>query len=229
MFEEKVVSVEEFEAKKQAWEEIEGLKSRVIEAEAEKRGYQTRRLSFDTMIITINNKDLLFRDMNGPLSSSAMNLLIDDKHLCRVLVKEAGLSVPESKDTRLTEVAQFLAFAETVGYPIVLKPNDLSRGMGVFTNIFNEKDLRNRLRKLTNLIGIDTEKVLVEKQFIGEDYRFFVVDEQVVACTKRARANVVGDGKQTIRQLIDEKNKGRLKNMAMKITQSLLMLRVLID
>lgn len=216
MSDEKGISIEEIEANRKAWEEKEGLKSSVIEAEAKKRGYHTVRLNFDTIIITIDNKPLLFRDMNGPLSSSAMNVLIDDKHLSRVLVKQAGLSVPESQDSRLRLEDQFIAFAERVGYPIVLKPNNLSRGMGVFTNIFDEEDLRNKLRKLADLIGTDTEKVLIEKQFIGEDYRFFVVDDEVIACTKRARANVVGDGKQSIRQLIDEKNKGRMRNRAMK-------------
>lgn len=197
-------------------EEREGLKSRLLEEEALKRGHQVKRLTFDTVIITINTQDMLFRDMNGPLSSAANMNICDDKHVARSLLKENGLTVPESVYVRLTEKEKIEAFAESIGFPVVIKPNNLARGEGVFTHIDSIESLHDHLIKLSKLIDNENEKILIEKQFIGDDFRFFVVEGEVFATTKRQRSNVTGDGKQTVLELIEEKNKLRLQNRDLK-------------
>lgn len=198
------------------FEEREGLKSRLLEEEALKRGHQVRRLNFDTAIVTINNNDTLFRDMNGPLSSAANMGICDDKNVARTLLKANGLTVPASTYVRLTEKEKIEAFAEQIGFPVVIKPNNLARGEGVFTHIDSVKSLHVHLDKLSELIENENEKILIEKQFIGDDFRFFVVDGEVLATTKRARSNVTGDGKHTVLELFEAKNELRLQNRDLK-------------
>ena len=52
----------------------------------------------------------------------------------------------------------------------------------------------------------------MEKHIDGDDYRAFVLDGQVLAVAKRIPANIVGNGSDTIQQLIDAKNKQRRKS-----------------
>lgn len=194
----------------------EGLKSLLLEEAAIKRGFKVERLNFDTMIITIKGKELMFRDMNGPLSSAAMMGIVDDKYHARTLLRKQGIATPESTYLRISERDAFKAFANEIGYPVVLKPNNLSRGEGVYTHIDNDESLDLHLDKIALLVGNETDRILIEKQFIGDDYRFYVVDNVVEAVSKRARANVTGDGTHTILQLIEKKNTLRLQDRDLK-------------
>lgn len=201
------------------WSEFElreGLKSRLLEEEAINRGFETNRLSFDTVIVTMEGNALLFKDMNGPLSSAAMNDIVDNKHVARSLIKMSGVSIPESVYLKIKQKNEIIQFAQSIGYPVVLKPNNLSRGKGVFTHIDSDESLQAHLDKIQEIVGNENEKILIEKQFIGEDYRFFVVNKQVLAVTQRARGNVVGDGKKTILELINEKNMKRSEDRDLK-------------
>ncbi|GEK92087.1 ATP-binding protein [Alkalibacterium kapii] len=194
----------------------EGLKSKLLEEAAIKRGYEVERLGFDTMILILEGEKLLFRDMNGPFSSAAMMRIVDDKYRARKLIEGANVTVPKSMYLRIYEQDKIKAYANDIGYPIVLKPNNLSRGEGVFTNISDADDLEEHLDKIADLIADPYERILIEKQFSGDDYRFFVVDGEVKAASKRARANVVGDGKQTVLELINEKNEKRARDRDLK-------------
>jgi cyanophycin synthetase len=48
--------------------------------------------------------------------------------------------------------------------------------------------------------------VIVEQQFIGNDYRMLVVDGKLVAVAERVPAHVIGDGERTIAALIEQVN-----------------------
>ncbi|MFO8068711.1 MAG: hypothetical protein R6U02_01845 [Alkalibacterium sp.] len=204
-----IIQIEEIEKEETEYEMKEGMKSKLLEEAALERGINVNRLSFDTMILTLEGKELLFCDMNGPLSSAAMMRIVDDKYQARSLIKRERVSVPASTYLRIFEREEIKTFANEIGYPIVLKPNNLSRGQGVYTNIESDASLAYHLDKISELVGDDCERILIEKQFIGDDYRFFVVDGKVLAATKRARANVVGDGVHTVLQLIQAKNEQR--------------------
>lgn len=208
-------------------EKREGLKSRLLEEEAINRGYAVTRLSFDTTLVVMNGKELLFKDMNGPLSSAGLNTVVDDKQLTRSFLKREKLTVPASTYLPVSETEQFVGFANSFGYPVVLKPNNLARGQGVFMNLSDEDELRASLEKIEQIVGDRSTSILIEKHFTGEDFRFVVVDKEVIAVSKRARANVVGDGKRSILELIEHKNNLRkqdrdLRNFMIPTDPSLL-------
>jgi cyanophycin synthetase len=50
-------------------------------------------------------------------------------------------------------------------------------------------------------------RVIVERYITGDDYRLLVVGNHLVAAAWREPANVVGDGRSTIRELVDEVNR----------------------
>ncbi|MCC5895602.1 MAG: hypothetical protein JJU16_09100 [Alkalibacterium sp.] len=198
------------------YERKEGFKSTLLEEEALRRGYEVRRLTFDTMIIKLDDKDVLFKDMNGPSSSAAMQEVCDNKYIARLLVRETGVNVPKSSYLRVNQPDDFIRFAEEAEYPVVIKPNNLARGQGVFVNIDSNEKMVKRLKELAELVSNPHEKVLIEKQYMGDDFRFFVVDGEVVSVTKRARASVTGDGSHSVRALIDLKNDRRKQNRNLK-------------
>jgi len=53
---------------------------------------------------------------------------------------------------------------------------------------------------------------LIEAKHTGKDYRFFVVNLNVVAIKERDRPAIVGNGKNTVAELIDNKKKLRFAN-----------------
>lgn len=184
------------------------LKTLLIEEAAIARGYATRRLNNVVVIVEIAGRSIPFRHMNGPASSAVGQELCDEKHLARELLRAEGIEVAESQLMSLHELAAAVSFAQTVGYPVVIKPTNSSRGHGVTTNITTDEGLRQAIITA----GGRTRRVLIEKHFFGEDFRFFVVDGRVISVTHRVRANLVGDGIRPIRELIAAKNRERQQN-----------------
>ncbi|WP_010530541.1 N-acetyltransferase GCN5 [Lentibacillus jeotgali] len=87
--------------------------------------------------------------------------------------------------------------------PIVLKPNDGKSGKMVYVNIDNKEEFYDLFNRIAN----EHDKVLVEEFKKGTDYRVVVVKNKIVTALKRIPANVLGDGKSSIKELVNEKNK----------------------
>jgi len=190
------------------------LKSALIEESAIERGYTCHRLSPYVLMVEMAGCRMMFDQMNGPLSSFAGKMLCDRKHMARSLLAAEGFRVPRSRvlwsryGCQGMDESAATEFVEQTGCPVVVKPLDSARGRGVTTHI---QDLR-AFRGAVKLARTESRAVLVEEQFDGEDFRLFVVDGRVISATHRARANVVGDGKHTIHDLIKEKNHIRRQN-----------------
>lgn len=90
-----------------------------------------------------------------------------------------------------------------IGFPVVIKPINGNHGRGITANI-------NSLEEA--LVAFEAAKevsrsVIVEKFIVGEDYRLLVIDHKLVAAAKRTPAQVIGDGKSSIQELVDQVNK----------------------
>lgn len=126
--------------------------------------------------------------------------LAGDKVETKYLLEQAEIPVAKGEilrdDCKLQEVISYL------GFPLVIKPINGNHGRGVTININTFKEA---------LLGFNTAKkisssVLVEKQITGKDYRLLVINNRFVAASHRTPAHVIGDGKKTIKKLIDEVN-----------------------
>lgn len=109
-------------------------------------------------------------------------------------VAKGGICVDE-EDLELT--------IKKIGYPIVLKPLDGNHGKGVSINVNKWEEALEGMAFAQKY----SRKVIVERFVTGFDFRMLVIDNKLVAAAQRVPANVVGDGKQTVQQLIDETNK----------------------
>lgn len=138
-----------------------------------------------------------------------------DKDLAKLYLSRVGISVPEGKKfAAATFDGEVLAYARDLGYPVVIKPAGSSGGKGVFTNIKNGATLQEYLAYLKNELNV--AEFLVEKHINGDDFRAYVLGDRVLAVTKRIPANVVGNGFDTIQQLIAAKNEQRKKNPSLR-------------
>lgn len=134
-----------------------------------------------------------------------------DKQRTKELLKKAGIPVPDGRQfTRKDDEETVIEYAETLGYPVVIKPKDGSFGRGVMSDIKSEEELKYSLQYLRE--QLEEDQIIVEKYIPGNDYRLYVVDDKVVGAILRVPPNVVGDGINSIEALIDIKNSERQLN-----------------
>lgn len=86
-----------------------------------------------------------------------------------------------------------------IGAPVVLKPASGGKGLGISLNLNDEKQIR-RAFAIAARYG---QQVLVEQYATGEDHRLTVVDGRMLAAAKRVAATVTGDGKRSVRALLE--------------------------
>ncbi len=130
-------------------------------------------------------------------------LLMDNKQLTKKLLKENGISTADGKQYFDLKTANddFGCFENQA---IVIKPNTTNFGMGI-TIIKNNNDRKIYKRALE--IGFENDETVLIEQFIeGDEYRFFVISNRVEGILNRVPANVVGDGKKSIKELVVKKN-----------------------
>ncbi|MGO1549504.1 MAG: CapA family protein [Nesterenkonia sp.] len=135
-----------------------------------------------------------------------------DKWTTKEMLGQAGVPVPKGDVllTRDTTTENLREVASDIGFPVTIKPLSGSKGQGVFSGIGSWAELE---RTYTHLVeSQDVPEVLIEENILGDDYRLLVLGDQVLAACKRIPANVVGDGENSIENLIANKNALRKRN-----------------
>lgn len=123
-----------------------------------------------------------------------------DKAATKNLLGDMGVPVPKGYEIRDEEDLE--RTIERVGFPVVIKPLDGNHGKGATVGITNLEDAKTAFAKAKEY----SRWIIVEKQLIGSDFRALVVNNRLIAVAERVPANVVGNGKLTIQQLIDKTN-----------------------
>jgi len=126
--------------------------------------------------------------------------IADDKDWTKQILGEAGIPVPRGRICNDLEEA--IAAAVEIGYPVVTKPLSGNHGRGITTNLRDEAELRDGFAAAQQR----HDQVIVESYIRGEDHRLLVIDGKLVAAARRRPAHVTGDGRSTLRQLIDREN-----------------------
>ncbi len=96
-------------------------------------------------------------------------------------------------------------FAKEHGFPLVIKPNVSGYSRGSYFPINNFK----QLYKAIALAKIWWPTTVIEQYLEGANYRVLATDHSLVSVIRRYAPFVVGNGKDTISQLIDEENQVR--------------------
>lgn len=135
-------------------------------------------------------------------------LMMENKVITKKILHEKGIQVPQGSEWH--DLEQALSHLEAFAHqPIVIKPKSTNFGIGIsiFPKGADGADIK---RALEEAFKYDTT-VLVETFIKGKEYRFLVIDNEVVGVLHRVPANVLGDGKHTIEELVALKNQDPLR------------------
>ncbi|MBK8018029.1 MAG: cyanophycin synthetase [Betaproteobacteria bacterium] len=133
-------------------------------------------------------------------TSAIAESIAQDKELSKSLLAAAGVPVPDGVCVDTLKAA--VAAMERIGAPVVVKPRDGNQGKGVTTNIVTRDHLEIAFRVAQEY---ETD-VIVERFVPGHDHRLLVVGNRLVAAARREPPHVIGDGRHTIRQLVEQVN-----------------------
>lgn len=122
--------------------------------------------------------------------------LAGDKAQAKALLDAIGC--PVAKGAVVTTAEAALAAATRLKRPVVIKPLDGNHGRGVTTGLQTEADI---LQAFV-LAAQHSRRVIVEEELPGRDHRILVVDGKVVAVAERKPAQVVGDGRSSVAELV---------------------------
>lgn len=142
--------------------------------------------------------------IQATVTSQTSNIGVDiacDKEETKLLLEQAEVPMPKGDIIRTERGLE--EAVEYVGFPLVIKPVNGNHGRGITTNINSMDEALIAFKEAKEISRL----VIVEKFITGEDYRLLVIDHKLVAAAKRTPAHVIGDGKSTIQQLVDEVNK----------------------
>lgn len=112
-------------------------------------------------------------------------------------LRAAGL--PGARHESARDADHAVDIAGRLGYPIVVKPDNLDQGLGVAAGLRNPAEVREAFDAARKLAPI----VLVEAHAAGWTHRFTVSHGQVIRVVKRQPGGVTGDGQRTVAQLVD--------------------------
>ena len=184
----------------------EGLNpyAQIIVDEARRRGIQVEvtdaeggffRLSF-------GGRSVRCREALSELTSAVAMSICDDKRATRRVVGRAGVRLPAHCPEDTPEARA--AFVAAHG-AVVVKPARGEQGRGITVGVTTPDDVEAAVRTART----HCNDVLVEACFDGQDLRLLVIDFRVVAASVRRPARVVGDGRSTVRALIEAQSRRR--------------------
>ncbi|MFC4699533.1 cyanophycin synthetase [Glaciecola siphonariae] len=125
-----------------------------------------------------------------------------DKEDTHNLLNDLGLPVPQQ--LMIYSDKQAVRAAKRIGYPVVLKPLNANHGRGVSINLMSDDEVITAFHEAQK--HGTSRAVLVESFLSGYDHRMLVVNDELVAVAKRVPGHVVGDGRSTIAQLVEQVN-----------------------
>jgi cyanophycin synthetase len=158
------------------------------------------------------NQKIFCATIAGSTSNLGVELACDKEATKRIL-SDAFIPVPQGG--LIYDEEELDAVIDKIGFPMVIKPVDGNHGRGITTNILNRETALTAFQDAKKI----SRKVIVEKFIKGNDHRFLLVNYKLVAVAKRVPAKVIGDGRSTIAELVDEVNadpergEGHAKNL----------------
>lgn len=163
-------------------------------------------------IIFKNGRKRYFRYSSLDLNTLGSSEIARDKDYANFFMDQMGYPIiPGSKTFFSDRWARIIGepyrkidnaykYALKLGFPVIVKPNSGSQGLGVAL-VHNKKEF---YRAMNNIFKFD-RVAIVQERIVGKDYRLVVVDKKVISVYERIPLSVVGDGKSNILRLLKKK------------------------
>lgn len=182
------------------------MSTQLLMFDALQLGIKTEVLDANDQFLAFNYKGKKEYVRNGNMTSKDSYIshwIMANKTVTKKLLRDKNYSVPGGSEfSSFEEAMEYYAIASKQS--IVIKPKSTNYGIGI--TIFKQKPSKEDYKEALHFAFKEDDSILVEEYIEGAEYRFFVLNEKVEAVLFREPANVVGDGKHTIKELIDIKN-----------------------
>lgn len=188
------------------------LSTQALMADAISQGIKIEILDEHDQFLKLSYEDHIEYVKNGNMTkhdSYISPLIMENKLVTKKVLEDAKLRVPKSY--QYTNIEDALRdFSKIQDKAIVVKPKSTNYGLGI--SIFSQgiKDIKDYEKAVSIALAEDRE-IMIEEYIIGTEYRFFVLKDKTLAVLERVPANVMGDGKSTIKELVKNKNKSPLR------------------
>ena len=156
-----------------------------------------------------NGNTTIFRDTAFNINALGSVQIAKDKGYASYFLNEFGFKVPKWQTAfskKLNENIKIKRdendgynFAEQIGFPVIVKHNDKSKGEGVF-KVHNKDEYFFAANQILN----ENKVMLIQEFCEGRDFRIVVLDGEVISAYERTALTIIGNGKSTIKQLLQE-------------------------
>ncbi len=177
---------------------------RIIINEARRRGIGVDVVDIEGGLFELRSggRSVRCRESLTDLTSAVALSICDDKAMTRRFATAAGAQVPDEVDGDDEEAVR--ALLEKHG-SLVVKPARGEQGRGVAVDLDTMESVQAAIANART----HCDRVLVESYHRGEDLRLVVIGFKLVAAAIRRPAEVVGNGRDTVRQLIERQSRRR--------------------
>jgi cyanophycin synthetase len=142
------------------------------------------------------------------LDDLVAHCLVRSKPVMYSLLAEQGLPIPRHLEFSSSEIAKAVEFLDSCPGPCVVKPAcGTGGGLGVTTGIRSPWALARAAWSAARHGGT----VLIEEQATGDNYRLLYLDGRLLDTVLRHPPSVVGNGRSTVAQLVDQANAERVR------------------
>ncbi len=193
------------------------LSTQAVIEDAIKSGLKVSIIDENDQFIRLESKEHVEYVKNGNMTSKdsyISPLIMENKVVTKKVLAEKGFRVPKGYEVSSIEEA-LQKFNYIKNKPIVIKPKSTNFGLGITIFKNGTSSLENYKKAIEFALKEDKD-ILIEEFIEGTEYRFFVIEGKTEAVLLRVPANVTGDGKHTIRELVEMKNANPLRGDAKK-------------
>jgi GNAT-family acetyltransferase (TIGR03103 family) len=178
----------------------------IIAEEALRRGIRVEVTDpeFGEMRLSVGGRTVLTLESLSEFTTAVALSRCDDKRMTRRIMERAGVRVARGATATEGHLAAAGALMREVG-EVVVKPARGEQGRGITVGVRDDAGLE-RAAALALQFCPD---VLVEELVAGDDLRVIVIDREVVAAAIRRPAEIVGDGRRTVTDLVHSTSRRR--------------------
>lgn len=122
------------------------------------------------------------------------------KHHTASFLRDLGFPVPKQRLAGWGHEAR--EAADAIGYPVVVKPERGAKGSGVHVRLTDATQVHHAVKAIGRLYPQNSAPVVVEEWVPGNDFRLLVAGGRFVSGVHRKPAQVRGDARHTVTELI---------------------------
>jgi GNAT-family acetyltransferase (TIGR03103 family) len=171
----------------------------IIAEEALRRGIrvEVNDAEWGEMRLSVGGRTVVTRESLSEFTTAVAMSRCDDKRVTRRIMERAGVRVPRGARACEGDLAAASALLREVE-AVVVKPARGEQGKGITVGVKGDTALERAVHYAAQFCP----DVLVEELVPGQDLRVVVIDREVVAAAVRRPAEVVGDGRSSVTELI---------------------------